>query len=494
MRACSMPGDAAVFRDGSVLAVVAAQEHHAEAAADRLARRASWDERDTLPHDTAVEHWLRTAPRESGVAMERSAETPAAAHRIEATFFRPYVAHASIGTCCAIARWNGETVEVWTHSQGIYNLRTDLAKVLRVPAEAIVVRHVEGAGCYGHNGADDVALDAALVARAHPGRPVRVLWSRAEELGWSPFSPAMLVDVEAEADAQGTLTSWRQDIFSNGHSGRPGRAKEPLLLAASMLAEPFDLPASINPPLAGGGGAQRNGVPAYRVPALHVGLHRMTGMPVRTSALRGLGAPVNVWAIESVMDELAALAGEDPLAHRLRHLDDARARDALQRAAAMAGCATRTKRAGHGFGLAQARYKGSGAWCAVVAEVECAERVFCRHLWLAADAGETINPDGIANQIEGGAIHATSMCLLEAVRHDARTIASDTWERYPILRFSEVPDVAVEIIARPEAPPLGAGECSVAPTIAAIANAIADALGVRVRHAPFTPENIAKAA
>jgi CO/xanthine dehydrogenase Mo-binding subunit len=193
------------------------------------------------------------------------------------------------------------------------------------------------------------------------------------------------------------------------------------------------------------------------------------------------------------MDEIAALAGEDPLAHRLRHLDDARARDVLQRAAAMAGWATRTKREGRGFGLAAARYKGSGAWCAAVAEVECAERVFCRRLWLAADVGEVINPDGVANQIEGGAIHATSMCLLEGVRHDARRVTSDAWERYPILRFSDVPETAVEIIARPEAPPLGAGECSVAPAVAAIANAIADALGVRVRHWPFTPENIAKA-
>ncbi|WP_372616958.1 xanthine dehydrogenase family protein molybdopterin-binding subunit [Falsiroseomonas sp.] len=489
----ALPGEAVVFRDGDVLAVVAAEEHHAEAAAERLARRAAWDERDTLPEEGAVEAWLRAAPRESSVVVERAAETPAPAHRVSGQFFRPFLAHGSIGPSCAVARWDGDTVEVWSHSQGIYNLRTDLAKALRMPAEAIVVHHVEGSGCYGHNGADDVALDAALVARAHPGRPVRVLWSRAEELGWSPFSPAMLVEVEAEADAQGTLTAWKHEVTSNGHSGRPGRGEVPTLLAASMLADPFPVPLSINPPLAGGGGAQRNAVPPYRVPALRVDLYRVLEMPIRASALRGLGALVNVWAIESVMDEFASRVGEDPLSHRLRHLDDARARDVLTKAAQMAGWETRRNQEGVGFGLAVSRYKGSGAWCAAVAEIEAAERIFCRRLWLAVDVGEPVNPDGIANQIEGGAIQATSMCLLESVRHDARRITSDSWEGYPILRFSEVPQVAVEIIARPEAPPLGAGECSMGPAIGAIANAVADALGVRLRRWPFTPDNIAKA-
>jgi CO/xanthine dehydrogenase Mo-binding subunit len=235
----ALPGGATLFRDGNLLAAVAPEEHHAEAAAERIARHASWDERDTLPHENALEDWLRSAPRESSVVLERSAETSPPAHRVSAAFFRPFLAHASIGPSCAVARWDGATLEVWTHSQGIYNLRTDLAKTLRLPPDSILVRHMEGAGCYGHNGADDVALDAALLARAHPGRPVRVLWSRAEELRWSPFSPAMLVEVQAEADAAGTLTAWRQEVTSNGHSGRPGRSKDPTLLAASMIAEPF---------------------------------------------------------------------------------------------------------------------------------------------------------------------------------------------------------------------------------------------------------------
>ena len=488
----ALPGGAAVFRDGSVLAVVAEQEHHAEAAAERLAQRAAWEERDTLPQDTALEAWLRAAPRESSIVTETQAETPAPTHRVKAAFLRPFLAHGSIGPSCAVARWDGATMEVWSHSQGIYNLRSDLVKALRLPAEAIVVHHVEGSGCYGHNGADDVALDAALVARAHQGKPVRVQWSRAEELGWSPFSPAMLVDIEAEADQAGTLLRWTQDGVSNGHSSRPGRGKDPTLLSASYLADPFPVPLALNPPAAAGGGIDRNAAPAYRVPARKVAIHRVMEMPIRASALRGLGALVNVWAIESVMDEIAALAGEDPLAHRLRHLDDARARDVLSRVAQMAAWGTRAKTDGVGYGLGVARYKGTGAWCAAVAEVECAERVRCRRLWLACDVGEVINPDGVANQMEGGAIQAVSMCLMEAVRHDARAITSDAWERYPILRFSDVPEVAVEIIARPEAPPLGAGEASMGPVIGAIANGIADALGVRLRHWPFTPENIEK--
>lgn len=492
-----LPGDAAVVRDGDFLAVVATEEHAAEAAALRLAARARWKAKDTLPEEGGLPAWLRGAPRETSVVAERPPpEGAAPARTLRRSFFRPFLAHGSIGPSCAVARWDGTVMEVWTHSQGVYNLRTDLAKALRLPLEQVVVRHREGSGCYGHNGADDVALDAALIARARPGHPVRVLWTRAEELGWSPFSPAMLVDVEAEVDAAGTLLNWRQEITSNGHSSRPGRAADPTLLAASMIADPFPMPAAINPPLAAGGGAQRNAIPGYRMPGLRIGLHRVTEMPLRTSALRGLGALINVWAIESVMEELAEAAGEDPVAYRLRHLDDQRLAEVIRRACAMSDWDGRrgTLPEGWGMGLGAARYKNTGAWCAVVAEVEAAERVFCRRLWVAADMGELINPDGAANQLEGGAVQATSMALLEAVHFDRRCVTTDRWESYPILRFPEVPEVEVATIARPDQPPLGAGEASMGPTIAAIANAIHAALGIRPRAMPFTPDNLAAAA
>ena len=490
-----LPAGAQLVQDGNFLAVLAAREWEAEMLAARVARRCSWAEQDTLPDEAALPAWLEDAAGrgETAVVIERAEGGPGAARRLKRRFFRPYIAHASIGPSCAVARWQGETVEVWSHSQGPYNLRADIAKTLRCAPEQVVVRHMEGAGCYGHNGADDVAMDAVLAARAVPGRPVRLLWSRAEELGWSPFSSAMLVEVEAEAAEDGTLVGWRSRIISNGHSSRPGRDPNPTLLAACMLADPFPVKPSINPPLASGGGAQRNAVPAYRIPNLHIALTRLLEMPIGTSALRGLGALINVWSIESVMDEFAAMAGADPLDYRLRHLDDPRAADVLARAAAMARWRERAKREGWGMGIAYAPYKNSGAYAAVVAEIEARDRIFCRRLWIAGDVGEVVNPDGVANQFEGGAIHGTSVALLEQVRFDRRHITSDSWETYPILRFSEVPAVQVELIARPEMPFLGAGEASMGPTIAAIAAAIQDALGLRPFALPFTPDNIAAA-
>ena len=495
LRDGALPGEARVVRDGDFLTVLAVTEWDAEAAAARLAARAGWEAADTLPEQALLADWLREAAArgERSSVASRAEPAPPVARTLRRSFHRPYLAHASIAPSCAVARWDGERVEVFTHSQGPYNLRADLAKTLRCDPALITVRHREGAGCYGHNGADDVALDAVLAARAVPGTAVRLLWSRAEELGWSPVSPAMLVDLEADLDADGHLVGWRSHIVSNGHSSRPGRDPEPTLLSASMLAAPFPVKPSINPAMAAGGGAPRNGIPLYRIPALSVETTRLLEMPIRTSALRGLGATLNVWSIESVMDEAAALAGADPLDYRLRHLDDPRAVAVLRRAADLAGWAGRPRREGWGMGIGFARYKNTGAWAAVIAEVEALERILCRRLWIAGDVGEAVNPDGVLNQLEGGALHGASVALLEEVRFDRRTVTSDQWEGYPILRFSEVPRVELALIDRPEEPFLGAGEASMAPTIAAIAGGIAEALGIRPRQLPFTPENLARA-
>ena len=489
----ALPAGVTLVRDGSFLAVVSAAEHVADLALTHLARLALWDEQDTLPDEGAMPAWLRAAASETSVVAEHDRGAAPATRRVRREFFRPLVAHASVGPSCAIACWTGDAVEVWSHTQGPYNLRLDLAKALRIPVESVLVRHVEGAGCYGHNGADDVALDAALAARALLGQAVRVLWSRADELGWSPFSSAMLAEVEAGLDEAGNIAEFRLDVTSNGHSSRPGRGALPTLLAASTLDPPFAVPVAINMPVKGGGGAQRNAVPIYRIPKLNIGMRTVTDMPIRTSAMRGLGAPVNVWAIESTMDELAALAGEDPLAFRLRHLDDGRAAAVLQRAAEIADWSGRTAREAVGMGLAVARYKNLGAWCAVVAEVAAEAEIRVMRLWIAADLGEVVNPDGALNQLEGSAIHATSQALKEQVRFDRRRITSDAWDSYPILRFSEVPKVKVALMDRPEMPPLGAGEPAFGPTVAAIANAIHAALGVRPRAMPFTAANIAAA-
>lgn len=493
----AMPG-ARLVRDGDFLAVVCDIEWAANAAATRLARKLCWQERDSLPDQMLLAETMRAMPAETTPILDRpaTADSPVA-QRIRRSFFRPYIAHASIGTVCAIARFTDDTrfadgmLEVWSQSQSIYPLRRDLALALHMAPDAIIVHHREGAGCYGHNGADDVALDAALVARAMPGTAVRVQWSREEELGWSPLAAAMLVDVEATVDAQGRILGWRQDVRGNGHSARPGTALDaPSLLAASQIAEPFALPIAVNPPHAGGGGADRNAVPIYETGAMHVAVHRLLEAPLRVSAFRGLGATANVWAIESVLEELAALTGRDGVAYRLDHLGDARARSVLETVAAMCGWADRTREEGRGLGIALARYKEVGAWCAVAAAIEAAETVRVRRLWIAADLGEIINPDGVMNQLEGGAIQACSLALMEEVRFDRRSVTSTGWEAYPILRFSEVPAVEIRLIDRPEAPPLGAGECVTGPTIAAIANAIHDALDVWPYRLPFTPDNI----
>jgi len=483
-----LAGVVAVVRDGSFAGVVADSEPAAQAALAALRKGARWGAGATLPDEDDLAAWLKSQPAESKVIDARAGEGAAAAERtLCRQYTRPFIAHAAMAPSCAIAQWTAAGgVNVWSHTQGIYNLRSEIALTCGLATDHIVVTHVEGAGCYGHNGADDVALDAVLLARAVPGRPVRLLWSREDELAWSPFGAAMAVALEADLDAQGAVVAWRADIWSNGHVSRPGRAAQPTLLSASLLAKPFAPFVSVDPPLAGGGGSERNAVPAYRFPSRRISNHRLLTMPLRVSALRTLGAFANVFAIESFMDELAAEVGEDPLAYRLRHLPDPRARAVLEAAARRAAWPRWSRREGSGHGIAFARYKNFGAYCAAVAEVEGDEDIRVRRLVLAVDAGEVINPDGLANQIEGGAIQATSWTLREAVRFDRQRVTSDSFESYPILRFSEVPAVEVEIIARPEEKAVGAGEAAHGPVGAAIANAVADALGVRVRNLPIT--------
>jgi CO/xanthine dehydrogenase Mo-binding subunit len=488
--AARLPGVVAVVRDGSFVGVVAETEIAAGCAIEHLRKTASWHAGETLPDAGAMAAWLKAQPADTNVVAARTGEGGSTARTIHGEYTKPYLAHASIGPSCAIAQWSDGGLHVRTHSQGVYNLRADLALTFAIPRERITVEHVEGAGCYGHNGADDVALDAALLARAADGRPVRVQWSRADELAWSPFGPAMAVAIEADLDAAGEVVAWRHEIWSNGHSSRPGRAKTPTLLAAAHLAKPFERIPGINPPLSSGGGADRNSVPEYEFPNIQIVNHRVLTTPLRASAMRSLGAFANVFAMEQTVDEIAASRNEDPVAWRLRHLKDERARTVIQLVAERAGWATRRKREGVGHGMAYARYKGMGAFCAVIAEIEAEREIRVRRLVIAVDVGEVINPDGVANQIEGGAIQATSWALKEQVRFDRARITSDSWETYPILTFSEVPAVDVEIIARPNEKPVGAGEAAQAPVAAAIANAVADALGVRIRDLPITADRV----
>jgi nicotinate dehydrogenase subunit B len=479
-----------VMRDGNFAGVIGESEVSAEAALKALRRGAVWSPGDELPDEDGVAGWLKTQPTETTVIDKRTAAVPAEAKRsVRRQYTRPYIAHASIAPSCAIAQWNGERVHVWTHSQGVYFLRADLALVLKLPLENITVEHMEGAGCYGHNAADDVALDAVLLARAAGDRPVRVQWSREDEMSHAPFGAAMTIEIEADLDSRGDVVEWRHSIWSNGHVARPGRAPLPALLAATELKDPFPRYISTNPPQANGGGADRNSVPLYDFPSWQIESHRLLTMPIRTSALRTLGAQGNVFAIESFIDELTSESGEDPVVFRLRHLQDSRAQDVVRIVAQRANWKP-AKEPGRGHGIGFARYKNTGAYCAVIAEVEGAEDIHVNRLTIAVDAGEAINPDGVINQIEGGAIQATSWVLKERVRFSRQGITSNSWNEYPILRFSEVPEVQVELIQRPDSEPLGAGEAAHGPVTAAIANAVHDALGVRIRDLPITRERL----
>jgi CO/xanthine dehydrogenase Mo-binding subunit len=495
-----LPAGVVQVRDGSFLGVIAETDRAAVTAAKRLAQAARWTVRESLPDEDDLKGFLLSQPTEDQPVVQR--EDPEAAAQVRQTraaeFTRPFIAHGSMAPSCAIACWDGGRVSVWTHSQGVFPLRGALATGLGLDPAQVTVHHVEGAGVYGHNASDDVAADAVLLARAVRGRPVRVLWSREDELGWGPLGPAMLARLSAGLDADGRIATWRQDVWSNGFVGRPGIGGEPRLLALAHVAGAAPISAALDGVPSGAMGATRNAVPGYDIPALEVTRHRLLTMPLRTSSLRSLGAFLNVFAIESFMDELALAAGADPVAFRLAHLSDPRARRVIEEAAAMSGWADRTAEEGRGddgtgFGIAFARYKGTSGYCAAVAEVAADTSISVRRLWLAVDVGRVINPDGVVNQVEGGAIQSASWALRERVRFDRTRITSVTWESYPILRFTEVPQVAVRIVEAPGEPPTGAGELAQGPVAGAIGNAVSDAIGIRVRDLPLTTEQVTRA-
>ena len=486
-----------VVRDGDFLAVVSEREEDAAAAADGLSQRVTWEPAEDLPDQSRLAAWLRAQPSETSVLVnEQKDGRPRDETVVRASYSQGLLAHASIATSCALARFDGRLLEVWSHTQGIYPLRNAIAGAFGMDQSCVVVRHVEGAGCYGHNPADDAAFDAALLARRTGGRPVRVLWDRAAELGSGPLASAMTADVSAGIGADGSVSDWAYDVWSNGYTSRPGYAGNPGLLANGHRHGGRPLPASVDPGPEAGLGSGRNAVPPYTFGSAWVATHRVRSMPIRTSAIRSLGAHFNVFAIESFMDELAAAAGADPIAFRLALLDDERARAVISAAAEGAGWGQRrdaAARADTGLGLGYARYKNAGAYCAAVAEVEATESVRVRRIVVAVDVGHVVSMDGVRNQIEGGAVQAVSWTLKEQVRFGRGGITSLNWETYPILRFSETPHVDVVVINRPGLPAVGAGECAAGPVAGAIANGLFAAIGVRVRTLPLTAENVVQA-
>ena len=483
-------GQVDILRDGNFVAVLGADETVVDAAAAVAPGHVSWDGLDPINPGQEEARWLLQRPSiDRNLGPEPIDPTPGQA-RYEASFTRMHIAHASVGPSSALALYKDGHLTVWSHTQGVYPLKAALARTLKLDPAHISVKHAQGPGCYGHNGADDAAADAAVIAMRRPGVPVRVRWRREEEFGFEPVSPAMLTTVRALLDDQGRPVDWTTEIWSGRHSSRPGGGGN--LLAAEALADPPPAPSPADPPESNGGGGTRNGEPLYAFPAKRIVHHLVAETPVRTSSLRGLGATINVFAIESAMDELAERAGMDPVEYRLSVLTDARAKAVVAHVAQMAawrpGLPVGT---GKGRGIGFAMYKNRAAYCAVVADVEVDEAVRVTDVWCAADAGLVINPDGALNQLEGGVIQGISWALKEGVRLDSAGISSRDWESYPVVRFSEVPEVFCELVgATADQPPLGIGEASGGPTVAAIGNAVAQALGARLRDLPLNRERI----
>jgi CO/xanthine dehydrogenase Mo-binding subunit len=492
-RVKAIPGVVAVVRDGSFIGVVAEREEQAIKASLALAESAKWKAGPPLPDAAGIYDLLLALPAEDRVVSEKQAALPAGARIVEATYRKPYMAHAAIGPSCAVAELRDGKMTVWTHSQGVFPLRGNLAMALKMPAEKIRCVHAEGPGCYGHNGADDAALDAALLARAVAGWPVRLQWMRSDEFLWEPLGPAMVMKARAALSPSGRIVDWNYELWSNTHSMRPSEPGGTNLLASWYLAEP-QRPSQprIMPQPAGGG--DRNAVPLYDFPRQRIVNNFIKDMPLRISALRTLGAYANVFATESFMDELALAAGADPVAFRLAHLTDARARAVIEAVARKAGWTESARGDGsRGRGIGFAQYKKLATYVAVIAEVAIdrdSGRIAVPRVYAAADAGAIVNPDGLANQIEGGIVQSTSWTLKEEVKFDPTGIKSRDWASYPILSTPDSPAVEVELIDRPEERSLGAGEAAQGPAAAAIANAFAAATGKRLRDLPLTPPRV----
>ncbi len=498
-----------LVRNGSFLAVAAENEYAAVKAAQRVTAAAEWDLKDGIPSEdlfrSLTSNEAVSLPVVEGGAPVNEpvppfADPPAnAAVTISARYEKPYIMHGSVGPSAGCAEYSNGKLRVWTHNQGVYPLRAAIAQALGISKEAVTVSHVVGAGCYGHNGADDAAFDAALIAMAIPDRPILLKWTRDDEHAWEPYGTAMVSEMRASLDDNGRVIDWSHESYGDTFMCRPAPARTDnpaeLLLSARYTEDPTPWP-MVPPTMGAHVGIHRNLEPLYSFPEPRLVKNLVRGLPLRVSALRTLGAFANVVAIESFIDELAEAAGRSAFEFRLDHLEDERAGaviraldEAMQRdqAGAIEGIGT---------GIGFSRYKNNAAYCAVGIEVEVDDeaQVLLRRAWITADAGEVVDPAGLTAQLEGGLIQAASWTLYERVTWDSSGITSRDWETYPILRFSNVPTIETILIDRPGEPFLGAGEAVAGPAGGAIANAIYQATGLRLRRMPFNADAVRLAA
>ncbi|MGE5641585.1 MAG: xanthine dehydrogenase family protein molybdopterin-binding subunit, partial [Byssovorax cruenta] len=483
-----------VIQQGNFIGVVAEREEQAIQAAKQL--KVQWQETEAYPSMQDLFTALRNQRPDDNILIEQGDVEKAfanAAQQLHATYYQPFHAHASIGPSCAVAEVIGDQVTVWASTAGPYPLSGALAQLLNVPVENMHLIHMEGAGSYGQNGADDAAADAAILSQA-VGRPVRVQWTREDEFVWEPKSPAMVMEVHGALDAKGNVAAWDYHVWSPSHVARARLAGQ-LVTAQLLSGQPA-------PQARFSFGAERNAPTNYGFPVQRVTVHYLPDSILRSSSFRSLGGSENTFANESFIDELAAAAGVDPVEYRLRYLTGERERVVLQAAAEKAGWQPRPSplidsgEPAEGRGVAFARYENDQAIVACIADVQVERTtgaVRVKRITVAHDCGLIINPDGVTNQIEGNVIQSLSRALKEEVQFNEFRITSVDWQTYPILTFSEVPEVEIVLINRPNEMAVGAGEPSTVTTAAAVANAIFDATGIRLRQIPFTAERIRKA-
>ena len=485
---------ASVVRIKDFLAVVASDEWTAIRAARAL--RAQWSEWSGLPEQGKLIATLRADPGITDEVLVTRGQPEASgregAKTLTASYFWPMQSHGSIGPSCAVADVNADAATVWTASQGTHGNRNTFARFLGLPRDKVRLIYLDGAGCYGMNGHEDAAADAAILSRA-VGRAVRVQWSREDELGFDPKGPPQLLDISGTVGPDGRILAWRTEMWLPQTT--KGLPDIPLLAPA---AAGLDDVRGLQPGL-----ISQNADPPYAADSLQVLVHWLKDTPLRPAPIRSPGKPANCFAVESFADELAAAAGLDPIEFRLRWLADGRGIEVIKRAAALMAWQSRpspvrSKDAAvmRGRGFSYVHYKHSESYVAMGMEVAVerasgrirVERVACAH-----DCGQIINPDGVRAQVEGSILQTLSRALMEEVQFDRSRVTSVDWGSYPIMRFSDVPKLDIELVDRPTQPPLGAGEAACAPVGAALANAVFDATGVRLRTVPFTPQRVKSA-
>ncbi|MFC7738795.1 molybdopterin cofactor-binding domain-containing protein [Roseomonas sp. GCM10028921] len=485
-----IPGLVKIVREGNFLGVIADSEWSAVRASREL--KATWSDWQGLPEQSRLWEHVRgsrvakddvtSKVGNAGEAMSRGAR------RLSATYDFAIHTHGSLGPSCAVAEFREGRLTCWSASQMTHNLRKQLAAMMRMPEEQVRCIYLEGSGCYGRNGHEDAAGDAALLARAVQGRPVRVQWAREDEHGWDPKGPPTLIDLRGALDAEGNIVAWESEFFIP-----QGAAGNVALVPAELAGLPHE------ETMAPGNIIQNSSLP-YSIPNVHTVCHRLEDTLFKPSWIRTPGRMQNTFANECFMDELAAAASIDPLEFRLRQLKDERGLELLRRLAVLARWESRpspqrsTDRAtASGRGVSYVKYELNRTYVGAVAEVEvdrASGEVRVQRFSVVHDCGQVINPDGVRNQVEGNVLHTISRTLKEELTWDRAMVTSLDWASYPVITFPEVPEIAIELLDRPGEKPWGAGEPSAAVIPSAISNAVFDATGVRLRSVPFTAPRV----